>query len=108
MRDKEEAERDAKKLGLTNCKFEVQDVRSLGERRDLFNKFDIILCAENIEHILNDNKLMKDMAYCLKEGGKLILTTPNSGYIPIGKGDAGPFLKIEDGGHVRKGYSKED
>jgi 2-polyprenyl-3-methyl-5-hydroxy-6-metoxy-1,4-benzoquinol methylase len=85
--------------------FEVQDVRHLDRRTDFNAVFDVLVCCENIEHILDDKKLMYDMARCLMQGGLLLLTTPNAGYRPMTKGDLGPFSKIEDGGHVRKGYS---
>jgi len=107
-KDKREAETNTKKLNLNNCNFEVQDVRELNKRKDLFNKFDLILCTENIEHIIDDKKLMKSMNLCLKKNGKLLLTTPSKDYIPLGKGDAGPFKEIEDGRHVRKGYFEKD
>lgn len=63
-----------------SARFEVQDVRQLDERQDLVNQFDIAICFENIEHIINDQKLMTDIAMCLKPGGKLLLTTPNYNY----------------------------
>jgi 2-polyprenyl-3-methyl-5-hydroxy-6-metoxy-1,4-benzoquinol methylase len=90
-----------------SAKFEVFDVRKLDQRKDLFSKFDIALSFENIEHILDDRKLMQDIAKCLKPGGRLLLTTPNDKYRPISAHDAGPFSPIEDGRHVRKGYNEE-
>jgi len=38
----------------------------------------------------------------------MLLTAPSSQYVPIDSGDAGPFNMVEDGGHVRKGYSPAD
>jgi len=90
-----------------SAKFDIQDVRKLDERKDLINQFDFAICFENIEHIINDRKLICDIAMCLKSGGKLLLTTPSYDYKPISEGDAGPFQLIEDGGHVRKGYTQE-
>jgi len=87
--------------------FEVQDVRHLDQRPDLQNTFDIVVCCENIEHILNDWKLMVDLSRCLKPKGTLLLTTPNFNCRPITKSDDGPFSQIEDGGHVRRGYTPE-
>lgn len=89
------------------AEFEVQDVRHLHERPDLLEKFDVAICCENIEHVLDDRKLLVDVASCLKCGGILLLTTPNFHYRPITKGDDGPFSEVEDGGHVRRGYTKE-
>ena len=43
----------------------------------------------------------------LKKGGFLLLTTPNFYYKSITDSDNGPFSKVEDGWHVRRGYSKE-
>ncbi len=92
--------------GATIAKFEVLDVRNLERRDDLIGQFDVAVCFENIEHILDDRKLLIDMAMCLKPGGRLLLTAPNFFYRYITSGDKGPFSKVEDGGHVRRGYSK--
>src|SRR5215469_14254232 len=43
------------------AEFEIQDVRHLDQRSDLRENFDVVLCCENIEHILNDQKLVLDM-----------------------------------------------
>jgi SAM-dependent methyltransferase len=71
-------------------------------------QFDVVICLETIEHVLNDASLMTSMARCLKPGGMLCLTTPNFDYRPITKGDEGPFLTEETGWHVRKGYTEQD
>ena len=89
------------------ARFEVQDVRTLSARRDLTERFDIVTCLETIEHVLDDARLMVSLANILRPGGQLILTTPNEAYIPMDAGDAGPFSRVEDGGHVRKGYTAD-
>jgi 2-polyprenyl-3-methyl-5-hydroxy-6-metoxy-1,4-benzoquinol methylase len=89
-----------------SASFEVLDVRNLGSRADLKGQYDVAICCENIEHILDDRKLIFDIAACLKAGGRLLLTTPYYHYRSIGLGDMGPFLEVEDGGHVRRGYTK--
>ena len=66
-------------------------------------QFDVAICTENIEHILNDFKLVRDIADCLKPGGRLLLTTPNYNYRAITSNDNGPFCATETGGHVRRG-----
>jgi SAM-dependent methyltransferase len=96
----------AKICKADTAQFEVLDVRRLDRRDDLIGKFDVAICLENIEHIIQDRKLMIDMAACLKPGGRLLLTAPYFFYHPITPGDKGPFSKDEDGGHVRRGYSK--
>jgi SAM-dependent methyltransferase len=90
-----------------NARFEVWDARRLDERSDLEGQFDVAVCCEVIEHILDDRKLMRDISRCLKPDGRLFLTTPNSHYRPITREDNGPFVPIESGGHVRKGYTRE-
>ena len=106
----DEAERSkaaarAAHVKLTTPKFETFDVRDLGSRVDLADTFDVALCCENIEHVLDDAKLMTDISGVLKPGGRLLLTTPNYDYRPISAGDLGPFSPIENGGHVRRGYT---
>lgn len=98
------------KLCKANAKFEVLDVRGLDLRKDLINNYEIVICCENIEHIINDQKLVIDMANCLKKGGRLLLTTPNYDYIPMGIGDDKiiPNPPVEDGSHVIIGYTPED
>jgi SAM-dependent methyltransferase len=92
------------KVPLT--RFEVQDVRRLHERRDLVDAFDVAICFENVEHVMDDRKLISDIARCLKPGGRLLLTAPFFHYRPMTAGDLGPFSRTEDGGHVRRGYTK--
>jgi SAM-dependent methyltransferase len=92
--------------GAATARFETLDVRHLDRRNDLYGNFDVALCLENIEHIIDDRKLINDISSCLKPGGRLLLTTPNFSYRPITSEDEGPFLPIEDGRHVRRGYSE--
>jgi SAM-dependent methyltransferase len=87
------------------AQFEVLDVRHLDRRRDLLGSFDVVICLETIEHILDDLVLMRSMAACVKPGGRLLLTAPYALYRAMAVGDMGPFSTIEDGGHVRRGYS---
>ncbi len=90
---------------LPQASFEVLDVRRLDERHDLAGRFDFAINCENIEHILDDRKLMRDIATCLRPGGRLLLTTPYLHYRPMMPQDRGPFSTVEDGGHVRRGYT---
>lgn len=90
----------------SSAQFEVLDVRNLDSRNDLVAGFDVVLCCENIEHILDDSKLLRDIGRCMKQGGRLLLTTPYLLYRPISASDMGPFSKTEDGWHVRRGYTK--
>lgn len=104
-RNQRVAEERAKLCGADHASFEIQDVRSLDKRTDLFAKGDYVISLECIEHILDDVKLMKAMAACLKPGGRLLLTTPNYRSWPISQYDSGPFKQEETGWHVRRSYS---
>lgn len=73
------------------------------------NQVDVVLCLDVIEHIKEDEKMIKEISRVLKTGGKVVLTTP------MQDGVSFPFLgrqRIENinksWGHVRKGYSLEN
>lgn len=104
----EKARKRSVMCGIRGVSFEMADVRFLDEHHDLLLRFDTAVSLETLEHILDDRKFMRDLARCLKPGGRLLLTTPNADYIPIGVDDVGPFLPIEDGRHVRKGYTEPE
>lgn len=105
-RDLNAATERAKICKADTARFEVLDVRELDSRDDLNGQFDVAVCCENIEHIMDDRKLMIDIARCLKPGGRLLLTTPYLHYRPISEMDKGPFEKEEQGWHVRRGYTE--
>ena len=88
------------------AEFKAVDIRDLGSVEEMKQKFDVAIFCEVIEHIMDDRKLMKDIAGCLKPGGRLLLTTPNLVYRSITSEDMGPFSECEDGSHVRRGYTK--
>lgn len=91
--------------GVKNIEFPIQDVRTLHERTELIGKYDIAICFETIEHVLDDKKLISDIYACLKPGGLMFLTTPSYFYRPISPREQGPFSEFEDGWHVRRGYT---
>jgi SAM-dependent methyltransferase len=92
-----------------NASFDILDVRELDKRTDLKESFKYIICTENIEHIIDDIKLMIDMNNCLEKDGILLLTTPNKNLIPVwGDETVLPDPPVEDGGHVRIGYDELD
>lgn len=41
------------------------------------NTFDTVICFQVIEHVKNDNHLLREIKRVLKPGGTLLLTTPN-------------------------------
>jgi hypothetical protein len=63
------------------------------------------LLLECIEHIKDDAKLIADLADRLEPGGTLLLTAPYGRHRPLW-GET--FSNVEDGGHVRFGYTHEE
>ncbi len=106
-RNQRVADSRAQLCGASGATFVIGDARRLEAVPDLDATYDVVICLECVEHILDDRKLICDMADRLKPGGRLLLTTPNYYYVPITKGDRGPFLKEETGWHVRRGYTPE-
>ncbi|TMM46215.1 methyltransferase domain-containing protein [Qipengyuania marisflavi] len=85
--------------------FPIGDARQLGAMEQHKARYEYVLSLENIEHILDDRKLMRDLKACLKSGGWLVLSTPNKDYRAITGVDNGPFPTEETGWHVRRGYT---
>jgi SAM-dependent methyltransferase len=103
------AESRSRSLGIAGtAEFPIGDARRLGELGFESNQFDYALCMENAEHIINDQKLLSDIAALLKPGGVLIFSAPYRFYRAITGGDNGPFSREETGWHVRRGYSKAE
>lgn len=97
----------AKLLGLSNVTFVTLDLRQLDNYAGQLGLFDQVISTENIEHIIDDAKLIRDLATVTKPGGKLLLTTPFDGYLGLW-GDRVPSTPpAEDGGHVRWGYTHD-
>ncbi|SRR5260221_6616908 len=66
------ARQNSKIFGLKNLSFYVGNINKFK-----FNsKFDLILCSEIIEHVEDDDKLLKDLSKHLKKTGLLFLSTP--------------------------------
>jgi SAM-dependent methyltransferase len=101
----DKAVRRASVLGLKNVEFRVGDLRRLHEFGEELGTFDQVICLETIEHILDDQKLVTDLAARLNPGGRLLLTTPYKHYKPL-LGDH--LSEGEDGGHVRYGYTRDE
>ena len=103
------AEARARSLGIEGmAEFPIGDARRLDEIDFGSKKFDYALCMENAEHIIDDQKLLCDIAALLKPGGVLIFSAPYRFYKAITDGDNGPFACKETGWHVRRGYSKAE
>jgi SAM-dependent methyltransferase len=104
-RNNQVATRRAKLLGLSNVRFSHIDLRELDKHADALGVFDQIICTEVIEHILDDRKLLTGLSSMLKAGGRLLLTAPYK-HANLLLGDK--LSLVEDGGHVRLGYTHEE
>ncbi len=79
--------------------WDIYDVRKLGQ------SFDQVICFEALEHLRQDQEVVKSFAEMLNPGGLLHLCTPNRGRPTM----FGEYVSdIEDGGHVRLGYTYEE
>lgn len=89
------------KRGFKNVKFEVADLTKINYN----NEYDFILNVDVMEHIVEDELVLKNFANALKKGGRLLINTPSD----LGGSDAHDEHDesfIEE--HARNGYSKED
>ncbi len=107
-RNQQVAAERAELCGAFAADFETLDVRGMDQAEHLMERFDLAICLEVIEHILDDQKVFHDIHAALKPGGKLLLTAPFHGYKAIIPSDDGPFCETETGWHVRRGYWEED
>lgn len=87
----------AERAGLTNCRFEVGDVTSLGVQRE----FDLVLSVDNLEHIEDDVLAMRNLGSALRPGGTLVVHTPgyHRRWLLFGR-----RVNFDVPGHVRPGY----
>lgn len=99
------AERRAAMLGIEGLEFITGDLRRLDEFGPRLGTFDQILLFECIEHIMDDAKLVRDLAVLLKPGGTILLTTPYRHHRRL-FGER--VTDREDGGHVRYGYTHDE
>jgi SAM-dependent methyltransferase len=105
-RELDDARRRTELLGLHGVEFEVLDLREIERRRPELGSFDQIICLETIEHLSDDEGLLVSLAGLLRPGGRLLLSTPYEGHRPLYSEERHPS-PVEDGSHVRYGYSPE-
>ena len=100
------AERRARLLGLDRAvRFLDADLRRLDEFGADLGSFNQIVLFECIEHIRDDAKLVRDLVARLRPGGTFLLTAPYKHHRPLW-GET--VSEVEDGGHVRFGYTHEE
>jgi 2-polyprenyl-3-methyl-5-hydroxy-6-metoxy-1,4-benzoquinol methylase len=89
------------RLGKTNVRFETGDLTQLSEQE----RYDLILCVDVMEHVLEDTQVFQNFLRALKPGGMLIINTPSDqgGSEVQAEGDES-FI----GEHVRDGYNRDE
>lgn len=103
-RELDDARRRTALLGLQGVDFEVLDLREIEQHRAQLGSFDQIICLETIEHLTDDEGLLVSLAGLLRPGGRVLLTTPFEEHRPLYSEERHPS-PVEDGSHVRYGYS---
>jgi 2-polyprenyl-3-methyl-5-hydroxy-6-metoxy-1,4-benzoquinol methylase len=103
--DKAMARKEA--LGFDRVSFRHFDLR-WHDRYSALGEFDQIILLETIEHVADDRGLIERLTALLRPGGRLILTTPSSDHAPLFGEGRHLSGGIEDGRHVRWGYSREE
>jgi SAM-dependent methyltransferase len=103
-RELTDADRRAQMMGVGHVRFVAQDLRKVNgfDREGML--YDNVICLEVIEHVLDDVGLLRSLAACTRVGGRLLLTTPTADHSPLYRETPHPS-EIEDGYHVRYGYS---
>lgn len=103
-RELSDARRRALLVGVSHVRFAEHDLRDLDRFDEEVVLYDNVICLEVIEHVLDDVGLLRSIAERMRAGGRLLLTTPTAEHAPL-YGESRRASQVEDGGHVRYGYS---
>lgn len=90
-----------KKIGRNNIHFKVADLTKF----TVNNHFDLIVCVDVMEHVLEDVDVFKNFHASLKTDGMLLISTPSDQGGSDVQADADASF-IEE--HVRDGYNIND
>lgn len=89
------------RIGRPRVRFEVGDVTQFQRS----NTFDLVVCVDVMEHILEDETALRCYSTSLKPGGMLIISTPSDqGGSDVHEEGEGSFIEE----HVRDGYNIDD
>jgi len=87
--------------GIKNVSFGVEDLTKISYE----NNFDLIVCVDVMEHIVEDVTVFQNYYRALKNESYLLINTPSTfGGSDVHNEDEESFI----GEHARDGYSKED
>ncbi|RPI63611.1 MAG: class I SAM-dependent methyltransferase [Ignavibacteriales bacterium] len=86
---------------IKSVSFGIEDLTQINHT----NRFDLIVCVDVIEHIVEDVKVFQNYYNALKKEGYLLVNTPSIfGGSDVHEDEDESFI----GEHARDGYSKED
>lgn len=86
---------------INDVSFGVEDLTQINHK----DKFDLIVCVDVMEHIIEDVQVFQNYYNALKKDGYLLINTPSIfGGSDVHEDDDESFI----GEHARDGYSKED
>lgn len=98
-----------RKIGIGNVAFEAGDLTKFVEK----DKYDLVLCVDVMEHIEEDELVLKNYFESLKKGGMLLISTPSDqGGSDVHHHDHEDY--VNDGTHsfvdehVRDGYGFDE
>lgn len=88
-----------KRIGRNNAVFKSADLTTFREK----DKYDLILCVDVMEHILEDEKVFENYCFSMKPGAMLLVSTPSD----QGGSDVHDHEGEDSfiGEHVRDGYN---
>ncbi len=90
-----------RQINRSNVKFSVEDLTLYRNE----NAYDLVVCVDVMEHILEDEKVFRNYVASLKQGGMLIISTPSDqGGSDVQGDDDTSFIEE----HVRDGYNIQD
>jgi SAM-dependent methyltransferase len=89
-----------KKCGINNVSFKVGDLT----KPHATNKYDLVLCVDVMEHILEDVDVFTHFHQSMKSGAMLLISTPSD----QGGSNADEHGESFIGEHVRDGYPIEE
>ncbi|MFW6108578.1 MAG: class I SAM-dependent methyltransferase [bacterium] len=94
--------RDREGFGPDQLDVQVHDLR---EGTPPGGPYDAALCFDVLEHLLDDRGALGHVAEAVRDGGRVLITVPDRSAPPLW-GDT--VSAVEDGGHVRAGYTREE
>lgn len=93
-------------LGLANLEVSEGDLRQPVDP----DRYDVVVCADVLEHIEEDDVVVKNLAHALRPGGVMVVTSPSvpqPRHLPlVAWRERRIGFDPSDYGHVRQGYSE--